>query len=516
LRQNPLAWLAGIIIVTMLAGYVDMSNIIGQGDPGCKNPGFFCRDVTPRLGLDLQGGLQLVLQAEPRNPENPVTAEQLGAARNILEDRANGTGASEPVVQTAEGNRILVELPGIQNLEEASNIIQQTAFLEIVSSGSVPIPEGTYICTTEGCPSAAQLSVLASPTVPSAQPTPTVAATAAVTGTGSITATQTVSGTAGAGTTTAAATPTPVSQTYETIVTGDQVDGSRVQMQFNPTTGQPVVAFALKGNGPSVFGDFTQKNVGNYMPIVLDKKVISSPRIESPIPGGNGQITGLTATEARALALQLKYGALPVSLRPIESRKISATLGKEAIDKSITAGIIGLSLVVLFMIVYYRLPGVLASLALIIYSLITYAIFKLVPVTLTLAGIAGFILSIGMAVDANVLIFARLKEELRSGKTLSAAVEAGFDHAWPSIRDSNVSTLITCAILFWFGSTFGGASIIKGFALTLAIGVIVSLFSAITVTRTFLRAIIGTGLSRSRWAFFLDQAHSPSATTTEA
>jgi preprotein translocase subunit SecD len=203
-------------------------------------------------------------------------------------------------------------------------------------------------------------------------------------------------------------------------------------------------------------------------------------------------------------------------LRPIESRKISATLGQEAIDKSITAGIIGLGLVVLFMIVYYRLPGVLASVALVIYSVLTYAVFKLVPVTLTLAGIAGFILSIGMAVDANVLIFARLKEELRSGKTLSAAVEAGFDHAWPSIRDSNVSTLITCAILFWFGSTFGGASIIKGFALTLAIGVIVSLFTAITVTRTFLRAIVGTGLSRSRWAFFLDQTKSPSATTTEA
>ncbi len=515
MRQNPLAWLAGILVITLLAGYVDMSNIIGQGEyPNCKNPGFFCRDVSTRLGLDLQGGLQLVLQAEPRNPENPVTAEQLSAARNILEDRANATGASEPVVQTAEGNRILVELPGIQNLEEATNIIQQTAFLEIVSSGAVPIAEGTLICTTEGCPSQAQLNALASPTaVATTQPSATVA----LTSTGSITATQTVTSTSAAATTpTAQATPTPVSQTYETIITGDQIDGSRVLMQFDPTTGQPVVAFALKGNGPTVFGDFTSRNVGNYMPIVLDKKVISSPRIESPIPNGNGQITGLTAQEARALALQLKYGALPVSLTPIESRKISATLGQEAIDKSITAGIIGLGLVVLFMIVYYRLPGVLASVALIIYSVITYAVFKMVPVTLTLAGIAGFILSIGMAVDANVLIFARLKEELRSGKTLSAAVEAGFDHAWPSIRDSNVSTLITCAILFWFGSTFGGASIIKGFALTLAIGVIVSLFSAITVTRTLLRVIIGTGLARSRWAFFLDQAHSPSARTTEA
>lgn len=505
MRQNPLAWLAGIIIVTLLAGYIDMSNVIGVGDVK--------RDVTTRLGLDLQGGLQLVLQAEPRNVENPVTPEQLSAARNILEDRANATGASEPVVQTAEGNRILVELPGIQNLEEATNIIQQTAFLEIVSSGGVPILEGTLICTTEGCPQPAQLSLQATPTTAAAQPSATVA----VTGTAAITATQTVTGTGAAGTTsTPEPTPTPVSQTYQTIVTGDQIDGSRVQMQFDPTTGQPVVAFALKGDGPRIFGDFTQQNVGNYMPIVLDKRVISSPQIESAIPNGEGIISGLSAQEARALALQLKYGALPVSLRPIESRKISATLGQEAIDRSITAGIIGLGLVVLFMIVYYRLPGVLASVALIIYSIITYAVFKMVPVTLTLAGIAGFILSIGMAVDANVLIFARLKEELRSGKTLSAAVEAGFDHAWPSIRDSNVSTLITCAILFWFGSTFGGASIIKGFALTLAIGVIISLFTAITVTRTFLRAIVGTGLARSRWAFFLDQAHRPSTTATEA
>ena len=166
------------------------------------------------------------------------------------------------------------------------------------------------------------------------------------------------------------------------------------------------------------------------------------------------------------------------------------------------------------MITYYRLPGVLASIALVIYSLVALAVFKLVPVTLTLAGIAGFILSIGMAVDANVLIFARLKEELRSGKTLRAAVEAGFDHAWPSIRDSNVSTLITCAILFWFGSTFGGASIIKGFALTLAIGVLVSMFTAITVTRTFLRATVATPMANSRWAFHLDPPKTTTTTTT--
>jgi preprotein translocase subunit SecD len=294
-------------------------------------------------------------------------------------------------------------------------------------------------------------------------------------------------------------------QTYDDVVTGDEIDGSKVQVAFDQA-GAPRVQFALKGDGPSVMADFTSKNVGKYMPIVLDKKVISSPSIQGPIPGGSGEITGVTLNEARVLAVQIKYGALPVALRVLETRKISATLGQDAIDKSFVAGAVGLGLVILFMLVYYRLPGLVADLALIVYSLVTAAVFKLVPVTLTLAGIAGFILSIGMAVDANVLIFARLKEELRSGKTLAAAVEAGFDHAWPSIRDSNASTLMTCAILFWFGSTFGGASIIKGFALTLAIGVLISLFSAILVTRTFLRAIIRTGPAQSKWAFGMEEA----------
>ncbi len=480
-----------------------MSDTIGIGD--------FKRDVRPRLGLDLQGGLQLVLQAEPRNADTPITTDQLNAARNIIEDRANGTGAAEPVVQTAEGNRILVELPGIQNLEDATSIIQETAFLEIVDGGSTPPAEGDLVCTSLGCPRPEQLRSQQGGT----STTPTVSAT--ITGTNSITSTQATTGTVGTGATTSntpEATPTPPSKTWTTIVTGDQIDGAKVASISNPTTGAPEVQFAFKGDGGKIFGDFTTNHVGQFMPITLDKRVINAPRIVGAIIGGNGVITGLTRAEANKLAIQLKYGALPVSLRPLESRKIAATLGQEAIDKSKIAGIIGLSLVVLFMMAYYRLPGVLASVALLIYSLVTYAVFKLVPVTLTLAGIAGFILSIGMAVDANVLIFSRLKDELRSGKTLAASVEAGFDHAWPSIRDSNASTLITCGILFWFGSIFGGASIIKGFALTLAIGVIISLFTAVTVTRTFLRAVVPTALSRSRWAFFLEGRKTPGAPIT--
>ena len=493
MRQNLYVWLVGILLLTILAGYVGMTDRICVGDA--------CRDTSARLGLDLQGGLQLVFQAEPLASE-PLTSEQLEAARNVLEERANGTGAAEPIVQTAEGNRILVELPGISNLEDARSVIQETAFLEIVDGGSTAQSEGALICTSLGKPRPEQVRA------GQGAPTPTAAPAAAAT----------VTGTVG---TTPTAAPTAAAQsgefdcpaTYDTVVTGNDIDGRAVQVVFDQA-GQPQVSFTLKGDAANKFADFTQRNLGKFMPITLDKRVISSPVIEGAITGGSGVIRGMTLAEAQKLALQLKYGALPVSLILQSERKISATLGQDAINRSIVAGIIGLSLVVLFMMTYYRLPGVLASVALVIYSLIAFAAFKLVPVTLTLAGIAGFILSIGMAVDANVLIFARLKDELRSGKTLRAAVEAGFDHAWPSIRDSNMSTLITCAILFWFGSTFGGASIIKGFALTLAIGVLVSMFTAITVTRTFLRAIVATPLSNSRWAFHLETAKPAAGTAT--
>jgi preprotein translocase subunit SecD len=523
LRQNLLTWLIGIVIVAVLAGYVDFSDRIGFGD--------FTRDTHLRKGLDLEGGLQLVLQAEPRRAGDSITPDQLNAARRIIEDRANGTGANEPVVQTAEGNRILVELPGIQNLEDATKVIQGTAFLEIVDGGSDPPAADTFITTTLGPPRPEQLRVQSNTentnAVTNVSPTATsstaVTTTTGLSASGTVTATGTVSGTGG---TVATPAPTPqaeatapVSQpdkVFTTIISGDDIDGSKVSVGFDPAN-RPLVLFGLQGNGPKAFADFTASHVGQFMPIVLDKKVISAPTINGPIPNGSGQIEGMSLAEAQRLALQLKYGALPVSLRPLESRKIAATLGQEAVDKSLIAGAVGLGLVVLFMIVYYRVPGVLASVALLIYSAIAYAVFKLVPVTMTLAGFAGFILSIGMAVDANVLIFARLKDELRSGKTLAAAVEAGFDHAWPSIRDSNMSTLITCAILFWFGSTFGGASIIKGFALTLAIGVIVSLFTAVTVSRTFLRAVVPTALSRNRWAFFLEGVkRSPSAAPAPA
>jgi preprotein translocase subunit SecD len=266
-------------------------------------------------------------------------------------------------------------------------------------------------------------------------------------------------------------------------------------------TGVPYVAFELTSEGSALFGDYTRTHVGEYLAIVLDKRVISAPRIQEPITTGTGSITGsFTVAEANALAVQLRYGALPIPLQVVESKSVGPTLGQDSLRKSTVAGIVGLTVIILFMALYYRLPGVVADLALLVYALTTFALFKLIPVTLTLPGIAGFVLSIGVAVDANILIFERMKEELRNRRTLVQAIDLGFSRAWPSIRDSNLSTLITCLILYWFGSTFG-ASIVKGFALTLAIGVGVSLFTAITVTRTFLHVILdGLGVGKhARW-----------------
>jgi preprotein translocase subunit SecD len=302
-------------------------------------------------------------------------------------------------------------------------------------------------------------------------------------------------------------------------------------VQRDEQTGQFMIAFELTEDGGSIFEEYTARNVGKYLSIVLDKEVISSPVIRSAIPDGQGVIQGdFTPEEAQKLVVQLRYGALPVPLRVETTRTIGPTLGQDSVQRSIQAGAVGLLVVLLFMLIYYRLPGLLADLALILYGLLNLAVYKvgwpilllisllmivsyfldrkdvwplilggvllvgtivfasagLTGVTLTLPAITGFILSTGMAVDANILVFERMKEELRAGRSLGAAIEAGFSRAWTSIRDSNISTLITCAILYYFGSTFGAGSV-RGFAITLALGVIINMFTAITVTRTFMR-----------------------------
>jgi preprotein translocase subunit SecD len=422
-------------------------------------------------GLDLQGGLQVVLEARPAAGQN-VDGDVLSGTRDTIERRVNGLGVSEPLIQTRGDDQIVVELPGVDDPQAAIDLLQETALLEIINTNGEQLLEGTRVNTTLG-PAAA-------PNV--AQPTPTV-------GAGTPEASPVASPTA------AAPTATVSGPTYETIISGADIDDAYpTQDQF----GTLVVGFDLKGSGSEKFCQFTSANVGSPMSIVVDKQVINTAVIQSPICQGQGQISGMTSQEVRDLSLQLKSGALSVPLGVVQSRTVGPTLGQDSIDKSIVAGVVGLTLVALLMVLYYRLPGLLSVVALLIYSAIVFSLFKLIPVTLTLAGIAGFILSIGMAVDANILIFARLKDELRLGRSIRSAVEAGFDHAWPSIRDSNISTMITCVILYWFGR-YVGASLIQGFALTLFVGVVISMFTAIIVTRTLLRVLLNLRPIHNRW-----------------
>jgi preprotein translocase subunit SecD len=258
----------------------------------------------------------------------------------------------------------------------------------------------------------------------------------------------------------------------------------------DPVTGEAIVSFELNEAGTQIFADFTAAHIGEMLAIVLDKEVISSPQIDSAITEGAGIISGRFNLEtANQLAVQLRYGALPIPLRVVETRIVGPTLGQDSLQKSLVAGAVGITIVMLFMLLYYRLPGLVAILSLLAYASIIFALFRTIPVTLTLAGIAGLMLGTGSTLDANILIYERLKEELRAGKSLRNALELCWDRAWPSIRDSNIATIITSLILLWFGSTFG-ATIVQGFALTLLIGVGVSLFTATTVTRSFLGTVL--------------------------
>ncbi|MBI4506897.1 MAG: protein translocase subunit SecD, partial [Chloroflexi bacterium] len=397
-------------------------------------------------------------------------------------------GVSEPLIQLVpDRNRIIVELPGIRDPQQAIQTLQGTGLLEFVEAGTTSLPEGAIVPTDYQGPGSITPETALTPRPVSATPGPPRAAAPTVAAPGVTTPTATAPPTETVG---APGALPPAA--LHTILTGEHLADAGVV--FNQ--GRPEISFRMRGDGVKIFGDYTSTNVGRYLAIVLDKRVISSPRIQSPIVGGDGVITGaFTLEEARRLAIQLKYGALPVAMKVEEQRTVGPTLGQDSIRKSLIAGAIGLGLVAFFMIAYYQLPGVLADLALIVYATLVFALFKLIPVVLTLAGIAGFILSIGMAVDANILIFERTREELRQGRTLGGAIEVGFRRAWSSIRDSNIATLITCAILYWFGANFG-ASIIRGFALTLAIGVLMSMFTAITVTRTFLRIVESASVDR--------------------
>lgn len=451
MNQRNTNWLIAIIILLVFTSWVTFS----------KDINLFGRDVKLNLGLDLQGGLQALLEADL--PANTVVASSdMETTRQILENRVNGYGISEMIMQTAGDRRIVAEFPGEKDPEKVIELLQQTGLLEFVDTGDYIPPEGTTLKTDYAASDAT--------TAPAATATPSAADAAA--------------------TPVAGATPTAADTVYHTVLTGKDLEPAKISVSIDKTTGKYGINFALTSEGSKIFGAHTAANVGKILTITLDKKVVSAPKINSAITDGQGVISGsFTADSANALAIQLKSGSLPVPVKVVESRTVGATLGEESIRKSVVAGIVGLSVVILFMFLYYRLPGFIADLALISYSIFSLAIFKLMGVTLTLPGIAGFILSIGMAVDANVLIFERLKEELRAGRNLRQAIDLGWSRAWPSIRDSNISTLITCLILYIFGSSFG-ASMVKGFSVTLALGVVVSLFTAIIVTRTFLHTVL--------------------------
>jgi preprotein translocase subunit SecD len=383
--------------------------------------------IDTRLGLDLQGGLRGEYRAVPTSDQQ-VTQQALADIRTIIENRINQYGVAEPIVQTQGSDRIVVEIPGVTNEQEVRDLIGSTGRLDFVE-----VPPSRTNEVVPGGRIPADLQV---------------------------------------------------------IFSGDQI--ASAAPGTNSTTGERAVDITLRDEGARLFDQYAASHFGEQFAIVLDGIVQSAPSINARQFGGRAQISGgfTSQSEVNSLVTVLRYGALPLAIEEVSFSRISPTLGLNFLQQSIVAGAIGIALVFIFMLLHYRLPGLVACLALIFYALVVFAIFRLVPVTLTLAGVAAFVLSVGMAVDANILIFERTKEELRSGKTLVSAVEAGFNRAWNSIFDSNVSSILTAAILFYFGS-----AVIRGFALVLIIGVLVSMFTAITVSREMMRFIV-----RRQWA----------------
>jgi len=438
---------------------------------------------TMRLGLDLKGGTYVLLEADTSAVSNVDNA--MKGVQDIIERRVNSFGVAESEIQREGANRLAVQLPGISQ-QDARDLIGRTALLEFRK----PERDGSNIV----CQDAKGQRVTVPDTKVPDQGGTERAVYIVTDAKGNLTQCQGPNDAAPTGSVVWVPATAVGNDGVVKALTGRFLRANS-RVIFQPTTGAPEVALEFNSEGGKLFDQITQELVGYPMAIFLDEDIISAPTIRTHISDGNSIIEGLSLDQGRKLSIQLNSGALPVPLRVIQESTVDATLGDESVRHSVQAGEIAILAVMVFMILYYRLPGVLASLALVTYTSAVLMIFKLWPVTLTLSGIAAFVLSVGMAVDANVLVFERLKEELRGGRNLVTAVETGFNRAWTSIRDSNVSTLITCGILWWFGDQFG-ASLVKGFALTLAIGVLMSMFSAIVVTRTFLRLVVGTPLAR--------------------
>lgn len=393
----------------------------------------FSARIKTHLGLDLSGGTHVVLEADMKDIKPEDRGSALESAKEVIERRVNFFGLTEPIVQTSKStvaHRIIVELPGVSDVEQAVSTIGQTAKLEFREfTNPQEATPGGLVIPMEG-------------------------------------------------------------NTKSVGISGKEL--ARASLAFSSENGEPEVAIEFTADGGKKFGEVTSRLVGKNLPIFLDEFPLTWPTIKTPITDGRGVITGgFTKEQAKILALQLNAGALPVPVSVVEKRTVGASLGAESVAKSVRAGLIGLTIVAVFMIAKYGRLGLIADLALILYGLMTFAIFRLVPITLTLPGIAGFLLSIGMAVDSNILIFERFKEELRSGKPGKMAMELGFGKAWDSIRDANITTLLTCIILYNPGNWnfLPSSGLVRGFAVTLFIGVLVSLFTGIVATRTFIRVL---------------------------
>jgi preprotein translocase subunit SecD len=498
------------------------STTSGTALSSSENPAADCRGMT--LGLDLQGGSRIVLQADLSgiaDTSNIDLESGLDAAKQIVEKRINPFGVSESVVQRSGKDRLIVELPGV-SAETAKDVTRPAIlmFCEGLQQGGVQGGQGSPMAIVQD---ATQIYYKPGTCQPDVDPATGGVAVKDASGhiakdaSGNISRVVPTYVAYQAGTAFAESMVwTPAKGDLNgspQIMTGTYLKPNAT-IQFNQLN-IPSLVFNMTDDGKKVFGSLSERLVGLPLATFLDGEPIRgsanniiAPTIQSKITD-TGTTTGLTLNDGQRLKTFLNNGAFPIPLKVVQQQDIDATLGDTAVLHSVQAGLVAMLLIMAFMILYYRLPGVLASIALVVYTAVVLAIFKIGipgsgPVTLTLAGIAAFVLSVGIAVDANILVFERTKEELRNGRSLIPAVETGFERAWSSIRDSNVSTLITCGILYWMGNAFA-STLVKGFALTLAIGVIISLFSAITVTRTLLRLAMSTPLARPAWLWTDDR-----------
>lgn len=449
-------------IVVGLVGWLAFTVYTNHTAEDAKNPF--------KLGLDLAGGSQLVYGADVEGIDPLEVPDLMNTLKSVIERRINVFGVSEPaiyverssIVSEVKSERLVVELPGVTDVKAAVAEIGRTPLLEFKLVDLEAMVAQNAINSGE-------LTL----------------------------------GSDGGGTIATSSMLLGVGEPYlDTGLTGRYLESARLEFtsgQAGQLAGEPIVSLRFTKEGGELFADITRNNVGEQLAIFLDGELISSPRINEAITGGTAVISGgFSPNEAKDLAQNLNFGALPVPIELISTQTIGASLGQEVLQKGVKAGVIGLISIMIFMILWYRLLGVVSSLALISYVVIMLALFQLIPVTLTAAGLAGFIISIGLAVDANILVFERMKEEFLSGKTSRDSAREGFKRAWGAIRDSNLTSILASIILFWFGS-----SLVKGFALVFGIGVLVSMISALTITRTFLMVLPDVSHERRKFWTFL-------------